>query len=463
MRHHPHGFWIDSAPRIEPRPALGEDRRVDVAVVGGGYTGMWTAWWIKRQAPDATVALLEKARCGHGPSGRNGGFCNAMWFSLPSMVARFGDAEAVALGRAAERSVDQVGEWCEAEGVDARYRRGGYLQVSTCAAQDGSWRPGLDELDRLGIEGAASELSADQVAERIDSPRIRGGALFGAAATVDPARLALGLRERLIDAGVEVYEHTPMLSIRHGEEGARIAVPGGDLRAGHAVLATGGGLLGVRGLRLSLTATSSHMVVTEPVPELLEEINWTGGECITDSRAMIHYFRTTVDGRIAFGWGGGKIVYGSRLRGRAEVDPKVAREVARHLVSFFPILEGRRVDQAWGGPIDVSPTHLPVIRTLGPRVHAGFGYTGNGVGPSQMVGRTLAALALDRRDELTRLPVVDPPRAPVPPEPFRYIGGSVIRRAILRKERLEEEERPVGPLTRIVSGIPERVGIHVGR
>ena len=229
------------------------------------------------------------------------------------------------------------------------------------------------------------------------------------------------------------------------------------------MLGTGAALLGVPGLRRALTATSSHMVVTEPVPELLDEIGWTGGECITDSRAMIHYFRTTVDGRIAFGWGGGGIVYGSRTGGRAEVDPSMAVRSEAHLRGFFPQLEGRRVVHAWGGPIDVSPAHLPVIRSLGDRVHAGFGYTGNGVGPSQMIGRTLASLALDRPDELAAPALVDPPRTPVPPEPFRYIGGSVIRRAMLRKERLEEQGRRPGPLTRAVCGIPERVGIHVGR
>ena len=144
------------------------------------------------------------------------------------------------------------------------------------------------------------------------------------------------------------------------------------------------------------------MVITEPVPDLLEEIGWTGGECITDSRHMIHYFRTTPDGRIAFGWGGGRVVRGARLNGHAEVDRLLAAEVELHLRRFFPQLEGRRVTHAWGGPIDVSPTHLPVIRSVGERTFAGFGYTGNGVGPSQMVGRALASMALGRSDEHTR-------------------------------------------------------------
>ncbi|HKJ35465.1 MAG TPA: FAD-dependent oxidoreductase [Solirubrobacterales bacterium] len=463
MRHHAHGFWISDAPPAEPREPLSGNRVADFAIAGGGYTGMWAAWWIKQQAPGAEVVLLESDVCGHGPSGRNGGFCNSMWFSLPTLVRRFGEQRALAVCRAAEASVDAIGEWCRDQEVDARFRRGGYMQVSTCAAQDGTWRPVLEETERLGVGDVVVELGPEGVAARCRSPRLRGGAYFPSGANLDPARLAAGLRSRLIDAGVVVAERTPMRRFREHDGAIVVEHAGGELRAGRLVLATGGHLLRVGGLRHSLTGTSSHMVVTEPVPDLLEEIGWTGGESISDSRAMLHYFRTTVDGRIAFGWGGGRIVYGARLGQRVDVDASMAPQVEAHLKSFFPGLEGRRVEQAWGGPIDVSPTHLPMIRTLGSRVVAGFGYTGNGVGPSQMLGRALASLTLDRRDEHTELALVDPPRALVPPEPFRWAGGSLIRRAILRKERLEEEERSVDALTRAVCGIPERIGIHVGR
>jgi glycine/D-amino acid oxidase-like deaminating enzyme len=178
---------------------------------------------------------------------------------------------------------------------------------------------------------------------------------------------------------------------------------------------------------------------------------------------MIHYFRTTPDGRIAFGWGGGRIAYGARATGRAEVDPSMAAEVERHLRRFFPGLQGGRIEHAWGGPIDVSPSHLPVIDQLQPRVHCAYGYTGHGVGPSQMVGRSLASLALDRSDDPTRLAIISPPAVRVPPEPFRYVGGTIIRAAILRRERLAEQDRRADPVTRAVAGIPERLGIHIGR
>jgi glycine/D-amino acid oxidase-like deaminating enzyme len=220
----------------------------------------------------------------------------------------------------------------------------------------------------------------------------------------------------------------------------------------------------VRPLRSRLAVTSSHVVLTEPVPDVLEELGWTDGESITDARMFVHYFRTTRDGRILFGWGGGQLAWGARIHGRTEVDPGVAATTAEHLVEIFPALAGRRVTHAWGGPIDVSPSHLPQVGTLsdGP-VHYAFGFTGNGVGPSHLAGRILSGLALDARDDTTRLALVDPAPALVPPEPLAWLGGQLVRAACLRRERLEAEGRAPGPLTRAVCAAPKALGIHVSR
>jgi glycine/D-amino acid oxidase-like deaminating enzyme len=158
------------------------------------------------------------------------------------------------------------------------------------------------------------------------------------------------------------------------------------------------------------------------------------------------------------------VVPGARLDGRAEIDPSVVVEVERQLRRFFPGLSDKRIEHAWGGPIDVSPTHLPFAGTVpGSPVHYAVGYTGNGVGPSHLMGRILASLALDRRDEPTRLAVVDPPPSRVPPEPFRYLGGMMVRNAMWRKEAALEQGRRPSALSSFIAGIPERIGIHVGR
>jgi glycine/D-amino acid oxidase-like deaminating enzyme len=463
-RHTPHGYWLEEAGSPEPAPPLDGDVRADAVVIGGGYTGLWAAWWIAEHAPDARVLLLEAATCGSGPSGRNGGFVNSMWFSLPSMRRRFGDAAALAVARAARDSVGAIGRWCEEQRIDAWYRPGGYLQVSTARAHDEAWSEIVETCTELGEPDACIPLSGAEARRLCDSPLFRGGALYPVAATVQPARLANGLRERLLERGVAVHERSRVHALEASTAGVRAVTRGGTVTAPAAVLAIGPAFAGTAPLGSRLTVTSSHLAITEPVPDALEETGWTGGECITDSRALVRYFRTTPDGRIAFGWGGGRVVPGARLGGRAEFDPRIVRELEGDIVRFFPRLAGRALTHAWGGPIDVSPTHVPVIGSVGrDRVHYALGYTGNGVGPSYLAGRILASLALERRDELTRLALVEPPPVRVPREPFRYLGGTLVRAALARRERLEDEGRSAGPLTRFVAGLPERVGIHVGR
>jgi glycine/D-amino acid oxidase-like deaminating enzyme len=415
-----------------------------------------------------------------------------MWFSLPNMRRRWGDAAALAVARASREAVAEIGSFCREQEVDAWFRRAGYLQVSTAPAHDGAWDEAVAACRELGEArpaGMASEepdgreavrpANAAEVAARCASPAFRGGAFYPDAATVQPARLALGLRQRLLDAGVEIYEHSPVRRLagasdihpsrvwsKSDAQGGVVAyTDGAAVRAGAAVVAIGGAAKAPHApLRNALTVTSSHIVLTEPVPDVLEEIGWTGGECITDSRSLIDYFRTTPDGRIAFGWGGGRIEMGARLHGRAELDREVVDAAAARLRDYFPGLEGRRITHAWGGPVDVSPTHIPMVVPLrGSRTFLAAGFTGNGVGPSHMVGRTLASLALDRRDEHSRLAFVDPAPPRVPPEPFHWLGGETIRRALVAKEEAELAGRNPGPLSALVSKIPQLIGFHIGR
>ena len=465
MKHSAHGYWLEEAPSVERAPQLTGALSADVVVVGGGYTGMWTAWHVKQLEPEASVVLLEADRCGYGPSGRNGGFCNLMWFSLPNMRGRWGDDGALAVARAAEAAAAAIGEFCASEGVDAWYRQGGYMQVSTAEVHDHVWADALAACRELGVGDALEPLSPAQVAERCASPAFRGGAFYPRAATVQPARLALGLRERLRQRGVAVFEDSPVVRLSGSVEGVEARAAAGAVRARTAVVAIGPAAKAPRGpFHSRLSVASSHIVLTEPVPELLEQVGWTGGECITDSRALIDYFRTTPDGRIAFGWGGGHIAMGARRHGRAELDPDVVSQTAAHLWDYFPGLEGKAITHAWGGPIDASPTHLPLVLPLrGNRAFAAAGYTGNGVAPSHMVARTLASLALDRRDAHSNLPFIDPSPSRVPPEPFHWLGGEAIRWGIQRKENAELNDRSPDPISSLLARIPDLIGFHIGR
>jgi glycine/D-amino acid oxidase-like deaminating enzyme len=465
MEHDRLGYWIKEAGAVTSRPPLEADRDADLLIVGGGYTGMWTAWHARRLAPDARIVLLESEPvCGRGPSGRNGGFVEGLWTTLASMRARWGDAPALAAAHAAEEAVERIAAFCAEGDVDAWFRPGGYLEVSTTPAHDGTGRAALEACRELGVRDKLRALDAAEVRARCASPEFRGGVMEPGAATVQPARLALAIRKSLIDDGVEIYESSPVRRFREAADGVEATTAtGARVRAPRGVLAIGAAAK-AGPLRGRLTVASSHIVITEPVPDVLEKLGWTGGEAITDGRSLVHYFRTTPDGRIAFGWGGGRIAMGTRLHGRTEVDPHVAEADHRHLLDYFPDLAGRRVTHAWGGPIDASPTHLPAVTSLPhSRAWVAAGYTGNGVGPTNMVGLTLAALALDRTDAPTRLPFVDPKTPRVPPEPFHWIGGEAIRIGIDRKEQAEMEGRRPGRIASAVAKVPELIGFHIGR
>jgi glycine/D-amino acid oxidase-like deaminating enzyme len=448
VRHTRHGWWLEEAGEVVPARPLEGDASADIVIVGGGYLGMWTAWNLLELEPSLDVLLLEAAVCGHGPSGRNGGFCETLWGDVPTLRERAGDAAALAVCRASEDAVRGIGSWCEANGVDAWYRPAPMLRVATTTSQVGSWQP--DEIIAV---------NAEEVRARCDSPLFLGGALYRLNATVQPARLALGLRRTLLDRGVRIHERTEVTRLhRDGDVDTR----SGRIRAGAAVLAVNSRAAGFPGYRLSLAVASSHIVLTEPVPDVLDELGWTGGEAIVDSRTLVHYTRTTRDGRIAFGWGGGAMGFRGKVADRLERDPQVIARTKESLVRFFPQLRGRDVTHAWGGPIDVSPTHLPIFGSRG-RVHHGFGFTGNGVGPSYLGGEILARLALDRRDERTSLAIVEPDRKLFPPEPFRYVGGSMIRRALTAKDAAEDAGRAPGVATSLVASLPRRLGLHLPR
>jgi glycine/D-amino acid oxidase-like deaminating enzyme len=459
MLHTRHGWWLEEAGEVTPTRPLGGDATADVVIVGGGFLGLWTAWHLLDLEPGLDILVLETAVCGHGPSGRNGGFCETLWGDAPTLRESAGDAAALAVCRASEDAVRGIGAWCEANEVDAWYRQAPMLRVATTESQVGSWDGIVDAVAALGAPEEVVSVSADEVRARCASPLFLGGALYRLNATVQPARLGLGLRAKLLERGVRIHERTEVTRLhRDGDVETRA----GRVRANSAVLAVNSAAVGFPGYRLSLAVASSHIVLTEPMPGVLEELGWTGGEAIVDSRTLVHYTRTTRDGRIVFGWGGGSMGFGTRRSARLELAPDVIARTQKGLVRFFPQVRGRKVTHAWGGPIDVSPSHLPIFGSRG-RVHHGFGFTGNGVGPTYLGGEILARLALDRRDARTQLAIVEPGRKFFPPEPFRYAGGSLIRRALLAKDAAEDDGREPSVATRFVASLPHRLGLRLPR
>jgi glycine/D-amino acid oxidase-like deaminating enzyme len=440
-------------------------------VVGGGFTGLWTALALRERDPSLDVAIVEADFCGSGPSGRNGGFVHGYWSALGMARELFGDAQALTLARASDRIIPGLRAFLEGRGEDAWLHEGGLLEVSAAPAQDAAIEHGAVAPRELGHPDQAIELDAAGVAQRIDSPVFRHGVWFRDGATVHPGRLVRALRDAVLDAGIRLHERSPVTRIEAGVSPSwRGVTPGttvrsdhGQIRADAVVVATNAWMTGWRPVANRVTNMGSWVVLTEPAPDALEAIGWTGHEAVTDGRTFLHYFRTTDDGRVLMGAGAGQIGFGGKVDERFFADAAVRGRAEAGLRRLLPGLAGVAVERTWGGPIDVSADRLPFFGTHGSsRLHYGVGYTGNGVGPSWLGGQILASLALGIEDEWTSLPLVGRRPRPLPPEPFRYVGGRAIRTATLAVEDAGEAGRPAPALAKAIASIPRRVGIRLG-
>ena len=418
-------FWLQEALAAdpgEPCPPLSTRVRADVCIVGGGFAGLWTANELIEREPSLRIALLEQDICASGASGRNGGFFSSSWWDLPGLCRLFGEDHGIRYATRLADEVAEAGRWCERHGVDAWFHHEGAL-----GARTGTWQESGAATDdaavfaaERGLADRMTRLSAKECRTFADSPRFVGGAFMRDSATVQPARLARGLRRVALERGVSIFEGTRVRSIRHGRPGTVVA-DAGAVRADAVVLTTGAWAAGWPGFRTAFGNIADHMVVTEPIPDRLEEIGWTTHVGIADGRDMLYYLRRTDDDRIAIGGGTTGVIYGGRIGRRATHDHHVADVAARGLLWLFPQLEGVRFTHAWGGPIDMTASFVPFFQTLhGGKVHAGLGFSGHGLAQTRLGGRILASLVLGTRDEWTTLPVIGPPIGRAPPEPLRF-------------------------------------------
>jgi glycine/D-amino acid oxidase-like deaminating enzyme len=456
-------WWLEEALTLEgdptPAAALAGDARADVAIVGGGYTGLWTALALRERAPHREIVLLEAEVCGAGPSGRNGGFLHGYWASLARTRRVLGEGRALELARLGERIVPAVRVFAAQAGADVWLREGGMLMVATTEAQEQAVQRAVEAAIAVDAPEQAVALSRAELAERVRSPVFRSGVWFPDCATVHPARLVRALRRAAIEAGVRLYEGTPATHVADGS----VRTVAGAVRARDVVLAVNAGLAARHGVGRQLTNFGSYVVMTEPVPELLAAVGWTGGEAIVDGRMFLHYFRTLPDGRVLMGSGSGPVGLGGRLDGRFSRDRPTAARAEAGLRRLLPGLASARVERAWGGPIDVSADHLPFFGTEpGTRIHYGAGYSGHGVGPSWLGGQALASLVLGADDEWTRSPLVGRRVPRLPPEPLRRLGGGLVRWGIMRCEAADEAGRPAPVSARAVAALPGVLGMELG-
>ncbi|MCP2311167.1 NAD(P)/FAD-dependent oxidoreductase [Kitasatospora paracochleata] len=430
-------FWYAGAPLPERRPPLPGDLQVDVAIVGAGYTGLWTAYYLKQAQPDLRIAVLEKEFAGFGASGRNGGWLTA---ALPGQFRRFaaarGEAAAVAMQRAMIDTVDEVARVAAAERIDCDLRKDGELSVATNPVQQ---RRLLDRLPALRREGWGEEdmvlLDRHDLADRV---RIAGAdtALWTPhCARIQPAKLVRGLAATVERMGVRIYEGTEVTHIRPGAAVCRQ----GTVRADQVVRALEGFTARMPGHRRTWVPMNSSLVVTAPLPpDTWREIGWQGAELIGDEAHAYCYLQRTADGRIAIGGRGVPYRYGSRIDTRGET-PAVTQVQLRDLLHrLFPATAGTPIDHAWSGVLGVPRDWCATVgldRSTG--LGWAGGYVGHGVTSANLAGRTLRDLILRQDTDLAQLPWVGRRVRRWEPEPLRWLGIRALYTAYRAADRRE--------------------------
>jgi len=441
-------YWLDATPAPDPCPPLAGPTTADLAVVGAGYTGLWTALLAKEADPSLDVLVVEARTAGWAASGRNGGFCAAsLTHGVLNGAERWPD-EIGTLERLGRENLDAIEDTLRRHAVDCAWERTGELSVAT-----ERWQ--LDGLARHAATsarhgGPARLLDADETRALVDSPTYVGGLLDrSSVAMVDPARLAWGLRRACLDLGVRVVEGTPVESVARRGSALALGTPHGTVTAPRVVLATNAFRPLLRRLRSYVVPVYDYALVTEPLsPAQLASVGWAGREGVSDAGNQFHYYRLTPDDRVL--WGGYDAVYhfGNRVDDSLDRNPATFARLAEHFVATFPQLDGVRFTHAWGGVIDTCSRFCVFVGSAyAGRLAYAAGFTGLGVGASRFAARAvLGRLGVpdgtSDAAQLAQLGMLRRKPLPFPPEPLRWAGIELTRRAMARADRRDGRRGP---------------------
>jgi glycine/D-amino acid oxidase-like deaminating enzyme len=446
-------LWHDTVPgSLAPGAPLGGDTEADVVIVGAGFTGLWTAYYLARAQPGLRIVMCEREIAGFGASGRNGGWCSALFpVSLPRLEKMAGRAGAIAMQQAMHGAVDEVGAVAAAEGIDCHYAKGGTVELARSPVQLERARAEVAQAREFGFgEADLRLLTAGEARDMAAAPGVLGGTYTPHCAAIHPARLARGLAGAVRRAGVQLFERTPVLRI----EPHRVTTPAGTVSARYVVRATEGYTPGLPGLERAVAPVYSLMIATEPLPESAwAQIGLAGRPTFGDLRHLIIYGQRTADGRLAFGGRGAPYHFGSAVRPAFDQVPAVFAALRRTLGELFPAARDAEITHRWGGPLAIPRdwcASAGLDRETG-LAWAG-GYVGDGVSTTNLAGRTLADLITGTDSPLVTLPWVGHRSPPWEPEPLRWLGVNAGLRVMSLADY--EEER---------TGKSSRVAKFMGR
>ena len=411
-------YWEETTDIPEPAPALQGRLDTDLLIIGGGFTGLWAALHAKEQQPDRDVVLLEGEICGHGGSGRNGGFClSSLTHTAENGIARFRGEMPTIERLGLENHAGLLGD-AERYGIECDLERAGFLLVAVEEAQAGGFPSKVDLLRELGYE--AELLGREETRAEVASPLYEGAVLQrSGTATLNPVKLVQGLREAALSLGVRLFEHTPATDIRDLGSTLRVYAPQGRVDAGKVLLATNAFPPLVREIRRFVIPVYDYVLVTEPLtPEQLDQIGWKNRYAMEDAGNEFHYYRLTPDDRIL--WGGFGAVYGGRVSPAIEDRDEMFQKLAHNFFINFPQLSDVRFSHRWAGAIDTCSRFSVFFgSSFAGRLRYAAGYTGLGVGASRFGGRVALDLLDGRENEAKALSLVRKRPMPFPPEPLR--------------------------------------------
>lgn len=458
----PHrGLWLEQALADErdpvPAPELHGTERADICVVGGGYAGLWTAIRLKQADPSLDVALVEADICGGGASGRNAGFALSWWIKVKALIGLCGTDDGTWLAQESQAAIDEIGRFAAEHDLDIGYEKQGWLWGATSDAQFGAWNDNVSFTEELGAN-VYQRLSAAEFQERVGTTAYTGGVLDTTGAVVQPARLARGLRKVALDLGVRIFENSPVKRLTTGTR-PTVITPRGRVDANKVIFSIGSWSVQIeqlKALRRAMVIVSSDAIATEPIPHLLSEFGPRGHEGVSDARLMVRFSRTS-EGRMVFGVPGQHFAYGTNIGRSYDYGARRTAYITDTFRKVYPNLAGARITHAWGGPVDRTEAGVPIFGTLPETkdVIFGAGYSGNGLGPAVFAGHILTSLALERDDRWASHGLIRSPEPAFPPEPIRYVGGTLVQKAVRRYEDRKDAGKKVSPpLKKLVSLAP---------
>jgi glycine/D-amino acid oxidase-like deaminating enzyme len=435
-------YWLETAgDDLTPRPSLPESIDVDVAILGGGFSGLWTAWYLKERDPSLEIAIIEREIAGSGASGRNGAWCTSEFPTGPGALAhKYGDDTARTVVTAMRETVAEIKRVTEAEGIACDWADGGQLIIARGPQQ----RPAVDDeyqtLRRLGLADDLELLAADQARQRLNVTELQSALFSPHTAVIHPGKLVRGLARAVERRGVKIYEQTAVTKVHPGRY-PTLETTQGNVRAKAIVLCGEAYLSQLPGYGRAVMPVYSLITLTEPLSDAdWAEIGWRNRECVASCRYTVDYLSRTADGRILFGGRGAPYRFGSKITPEMDKHAGTHQMLQDNVRAWFPRLKDIRFTHTWGGPLGWSRDFMPTV-SFDPAQGLGMahGYTGNGVSTTNLTGRMLADMITGQESALLELPHANHKTRQWEPEPFRYLGVRFVQQSFMRIDRKSEE------------------------